>query len=102
MKTKYKDINGNEISYGDILRWVHYKQPTEEQKQFAPKEPWLTIVSTHTTKNKMYISSMDEFTDISEWQTKEDKKQNKISSVEIFVSKDVYDDTLKYFLGELK
>ena len=82
MKTKYKDKNNNVINYGDILRWVHYPKRTEEEKKYAPKEPYLKIVK-YDRKDMMYMSGIDEYTEIIEWQTKEDMQENKISSVEI-------------------
>ena len=82
MKTNYTDINGNTINYGDILRWVHYPQRTEEERKYAPREPFLKIVK-YDGEDMMYMSGADEYTKIKEWQTFEDMHKNQISSVEI-------------------
>lgn len=86
MKTNYTDTNGNVINYGDILKWVHYPQRTEEERKYAPKEPYLKIVKLDN-KDMMYMSGVDEYTEIKDWQTKEDIQENKISSVEIKLQK---------------
>lgn len=65
---------------------MHYPQRTEEERKYAPKEPYLKIVK-FGNKDMMYVSVMDEYTEIVEWQTKEDIQENKISSVEIKLRK---------------
>lgn len=86
MKNVYFDINGEEINNGDILRLKNYTQPKSE---FAPKEPYLIFIQNNDNC-KLYISGMDEFQPVEEWQTDEDKKENKISALEIFVSFNSY------------
>lgn len=77
--TKYKDKNGQEIQYSDVLKLVNYGKYSENQ----PKEPYLTLIK-QDGKDMLYISGMDEYQDIEGWQTEEDKKNDTISSLEIF------------------
>lgn len=98
MKTNYKDVNGNTINYGDILRWLDF--PCRQGENYI-SEPYMMIVPYNSDRVKrdcmMYMSAMDEYTPISEWQTKEDEKDNKISCVKIFVDREAYEANLKYF-----
>lgn len=69
--TIYKDKKGNEIRYGDMLKCEDYPNVH-------------LIMCKEQGKDMLYISGMDEFQEISEWQSEEDKKENKISALEIF------------------
>ncbi len=77
--TKYKDKNGQDIQYGDVLKLVNY----EKSSVNSPKEPYLTLIK-QDGKDMLYISGMDEYQEIENWQTEEDKKNNTITSLEIF------------------
>lgn len=76
--TKYKDKNGQEIQYGDVLKLVNC-----EKIESLLKEPYLTLIK-HNGKDRLYISGMDEYLDIDDFQTEADKKTNTISSLEVF------------------
>lgn len=75
----YKDKHGETISYGDVLKIVNYKRENKN----APKEPFLTLVK-QDGEDMLYISGMDEYQKIEDWQTEDDKKNNTISQLEIF------------------
>lgn len=95
IKEKYKDCNGEIINYGDILKYL----PAEEYEKTknSPKRPFCMLVKYNNKKDLMYISGMDEFVEISEFQTYEDEINNTISSVEIFAHRAVYEGNLNYF-----
>lgn len=75
----YKDKHGETISYGDVLKIVDYKRENENE----PKEPFITLVK-QDGEDMLYVSGMDEYQEIEDWQTEEDKKNNTISQLEIF------------------
>lgn len=75
----YKDKHGEIINYCDVLKIAGYKRESE----YAPKEPFLTLVKNNG-KDMLYISGMDEYQEIEDWQTEEDKENNTISQLEIF------------------
>ena len=97
MQTKFKDANGNIINYGDILKWLDF--PRGEGENYVA-ESYMMIVKYDENKDMMYMSGMDEFTPIKEWQTKEDEKENKISCVKIYVNRELYEANFKFFEDE--
>lgn len=95
LKQKYKDCNGEIINYGDILKCKFMEEQTKQE--YSPKAPFCMLVRYNDTKDLVYISGMDDFQEVSEFQMKEDKKDNIISSLEIFANKSVYEANLNYF-----
>lgn len=69
--TIYKDKNGNEISYGDIMRCEAIPNVN-------------LIMCKEQGKDMLYVSGMDEFQEVSDWMSEDDKKENKLSGLEIF------------------
>ncbi len=84
---EYVDCNGTKINNGDILKLANYEK---SDSQFAPKEPFLIFINNND-ETELYISGMDEYHTITDYQTEDDKKENKISGVELFAKKDVID-----------
>ncbi len=84
----YVDCNGNKINNGDILRLANYEK---SDNKFAPREPFLIFIEDKTDGAKIYISGMDEYQPITDYQTEDDKKENKISAVELFAPKSLID-----------
>jgi predicted phosphodiesterase len=93
--TKYTDYNDETIHYGDILKVKFMEE--REKSPYDVKTPFAMLVKGENDKDMMYISGMDEFSEISEWQKEEDRFKNKISSVEIFAWRAVYEANLNAF-----
>lgn len=92
MKTKYLDVNGQTICYGDILKIISME--SREKNENSIRTPFAMLVKYSDSKNMMYISGMDEFWEISECQCGVDKGTNKLSDFEIFAERAVYEANL--------
>lgn len=71
MKTIYKDVNGNIISYGDILKDIYWEKKCPKS-EYSPQEPYFMITKCNG-ETMMYFSGMDEFYPIEECKLKTDK-----------------------------
>lgn len=91
MKTHYKDCNGEIISYGDILRDIHWWE-NYPKTEHSPKEPFFMIVKCNG-ETMMYISGMDEFYPIEDCKMKTDKI-DELGAFEIFANRVVYENNL--------
>ena len=92
MKSKYKDCNGESISYGDILRDIHWQKKCPKTDN-SPKEPFFMITKLNN-KTMMYVSGIDEYVPVDECKLKTDKL-NELGSFEIFVHTTIYEWLLK-------
>lgn len=77
----YTDKHGNTIKYGDILR---FETKLYSESEFAPPEPHFKLMLVDN-KPMLYVSGMDEYHDVEDWQSSDDKP-----------------DTLKHFEVVLK
>lgn len=89
MKTIYKDCNGENISYGDILRDIHWNEKYKRTK-CSPKEPFFMLCKVNG-KTMMYVSGMDEYVDLQECKLKTDKI-DRLECFEIFAYRTIYED----------
>lgn len=85
MATKYKDCNGENISYGDILRWLD----APPRDKYSPKEPFFMLCKIHG-ETMMYCSLGDEYLPLTDCKTKTDKIEE-FSRFEIFAHRLIYE-----------
>ncbi|MFA7658790.1 MAG: hypothetical protein WCY19_05095 [Candidatus Gastranaerophilaceae bacterium] len=99
MKKVYTDKHGEKINYGDILKCDFME--AESKKDFAPKAPFVMLVEYDDNKDMFYISGMDDFVEISEFQRPNSavniNGMYKLDCLEIFANRCVYENNLNYF-----
>lgn len=85
IESKYKDCNGHQICYGDILRLKTYVKPDSEN---APKEPYCMLVR-QSGEDLMYVSGMDEYWNMGDCHF-EGESETELKAFEIFAPANNY------------
>lgn len=92
-ETNYKDCNGEYISYGDILRCKSESFTEQFKHPYAIKEPFFMLCKFNN-KPMIYIGGMDEYQDINEYKSTDDKI-DELNVFEIFAHKMIYESEAK-------